>query len=232
MCTQSGGKEFVKAGTIAAGVSLSAGITTSTGLWATWASIAVREEDAARQARAELAHAYPAGGDWGEASTAELEASLVAISGAAFALDGFYGSIRPWSGVSQKLVVLWTQQGLGRHRQIFEVFKLGFALGPATNHWPKQLKWLFKLRDDNIHFDEDFQPPVAHPVIGNSTHERMTYAVENAEKAVDLMLEVITRLVEHPKPTADALLIDFAQRWQANVRAIAERRDELKQLRA
>jgi len=59
----------------------------------------------------------------------------------------------------------------------------------------------------------------------------MTYAVENAEKGVDLMLEVLTRLVENPKPTADAQLIDYAQRWQSNVGAIAAHRDELKTLR-
>jgi hypothetical protein len=191
----------------------------------------VRQEDAAHRARADLARVYLAEDDWGEASTAELEASLVAISGAAFALDGFYGSIKPWSGVSQTLVDLWKQNGLGRPSQIFEVFKLGFALGSATNYWPKQFKWLFQLRDANIHFDEDFRPPVPHPVIGSSTHERMTYAVENAEKGVDLMLEVLTRLVENPKPTADALLIDFAQRWQSNVRATAAHRNELKKLR-
>jgi hypothetical protein len=45
------------------------------------------------------------------------------------------------------------------------------------------------------------------------------------------MLDVLTRLVDHPKPTADPQLIDFAQRWQANVRAVAARRDELNELR-
>jgi hypothetical protein len=230
--TQSAGKEFVKAGSIVGGASVSAEITTSTGIWANWASIAVRQEDFAHQARAELGRIYAVGGDWGKAAGAELEASLIAISGAAFAIDGFYGSVKPWSGVTPQLIDLWKDGDTPRHRQIIEVFKLGFNLGPATNLWPKQFKWLFKLRSDNIHYDEDFRLPTPHPVIGNSTHERMTYAVENAEKAVNLMLAVLTRLVEHPKDTADSLLIDFARRWQPNVRSTVDMRDKLKKLRA
>jgi hypothetical protein len=218
-------------GAVVGVASVSVEIATSTGLWATWASIAIGQEDAAHRARAELARVHAAGGDWGEVSTAELEASLVAISGAAFAIDGFYGSIKPWSGVASQLVKQWKQQRVARDRQIFEVFKSSFLLGSATNRWPKQFKWLFKLRDDNVHFDEDFRPPVPHPVIGNTTHERMTYAAENAERAIDLMLEVLTHLVDHPKPTADRRLIDFAQGWQTNVRAVGVRREDLRQLR-
>jgi hypothetical protein len=228
---QAGGRVHVKSGAIVAGTSVSVQVAASTGLWATWAGIAAGHEDAAHRARADVVRIYAEGGDWGEPSTAELEASLVAISGAAFAIDGFYGSVKPWSSVSPQLIQLWKQQRIARNRQILELFKHDFVLGSATNRWPKQLKWLFKLRDDNVHFDEDFRPPAPHPVIGNTTHERMTYVAENAEKAIDVMLDVLTRLVDHPKPSADQLLIDFAQRWQPNLRALARRRDELKQAR-
>ena len=50
------------AGTVVGVASVSAELATSTGLWATWASIAVREEDAAHRARDEFARVYPSAG--------------------------------------------------------------------------------------------------------------------------------------------------------------------------
>jgi hypothetical protein len=204
-------------------------VAMSTGIWSTWATIAVREEDRAHRARYELVRTYPAG-DWGDATTAELEASLVAISGAAFAIDGFYGSVKSWCPISEEQFAEWKRKKLRRSSQIIEVLKSCFALGSGTNRWPSELDWLFKLRDNNVHSDEEFRPPASHPVLGLATHERMTYSVENAEMAVTLMLEMLLHLVHHPRPAADPQLVEFTRRWKPNIEAVSGLRGELKQL--
>jgi len=202
-------------------------VSLSSGLWATWAAIAIRAEAAAIGSREQLEREYPHG-DWNRMTTAELEASLVAVSGSAIAIDGLFGVIKPKSGIEDRRVQQWKAQQIARHSRIFEVFQSCLVLGSATNRWPQQLQWLFSLRNDNLHFSEAFLPPAVHPVLGNTTLERATYTSENASKAVDVLVDVLTRVVDHPKQTADPEFVDFTRRWKIIVQSLLALRDELK----
>lgn len=196
-------------------------VTTSTGLWASWATIAVEHETEAERARKRLGRLHAAEEE--HDANEELHAALIAINAAAFAIDGLYGSVKRHIAIPENLRATWMENELPRHGWIFETLKRGFILGAATNRWPRELKWLFDLRGGNVHFDEQFRSPARHPVLGNVTVERILYSPESARRAVDLMLDLLTVATTRPRPQASELA-DFAARWRPNIGAIERRR--------
>jgi len=161
----------------------------ATGLWMGSARNALKGEADAWRARAELERQQRDGLPF-DAANDELDAALVAIGGAAFAIDGFYGSIAPWIAVPPHLLAAWARNRTAREDRILESLKLAFGLGSAGARWQTGLPWLFALRDGKVHPIEVFSAPELHPVMGNVVRERTLYTAENATRAVDLMLEV------------------------------------------
>ena len=161
----------------------------ATSLWMGSARNALKGETEAWRARAELERQRRDGLPF-DAANDESDAALVAIGGAAFAIDGFYGSIAPWIDVPPQLRTAWERNRTARKARILESLKLAFGLGAAGARWQTDLPWLFALRKGNVHATEVFAAPEPHPVMGNVARERTLYTAENATRAVDLMLEV------------------------------------------
>jgi hypothetical protein len=209
-----GGRTFEVAGIAATSTVATVTIKLASGLWVGSARNALRGETEAWRARAELERQKREGLPF-EAANDELDAALAAIGGAAFAIDGFYGSIAPWIAVPPHLLAAWERNRTARDDRILESLKLAFRLGPAGARWQNDLPWLFALRNGNVHYAEEFFDPEPHPVMGNVPRERTLYTAENATKAVDLMLDVFaTCSVDRLRPKSDPQLIDWRTRWE------------------
>ena len=183
--------EFVR-GMLDADITVSAHVTakTSTSLLLVWTDVALEHEQTAWAARDELTSQKAAGLPL-DAANNELNASLVAIMAASFAIDGVYGIASPHVTIPAPVLATWTRQRVPREGRIVETLKRGFKLGSATNRWPNEFKWLFDLRDV-VHPEEQFRDGGLHPVIGaNVTVERSLYTAEAARRAVDLLAEVL-----------------------------------------
>jgi hypothetical protein len=122
---------------------------------------------------------------------------MVAIAASAHALDALYGS----SVVPASLRANFKDKRTSRPAAIREALKAPFDTGPINRRWVAEFDWLFGLRDAAAHAEETSRPSLPHPIGSNVSHERATYRVEAAERAVGFVLDVFTWCVDHPRPS-------------------------------
>jgi hypothetical protein len=167
-------------------------------LWSTWMKTAIEQAQRARQARGELA-SYPwspeqsPSAEWIATLEREFQASLVAVTASALALDALYGA-----AISEQL----RGSQLKRPRRagkIHESLKLAFDTGPVNKRWADEFTWLFAQRDAGVHPEEKPQPSDRHPLGMNLSPEYVLYSVEPAERAVAFALSVLRRCVDFPR---------------------------------
>jgi hypothetical protein len=180
-----------------------------------WFQIAVAHERAALEAR-ERAVAAPDGStEMAEAFDDELQATMVVVAAAAFAIDALYVK------VDELFDPVVRSRAKGRVGRIVETFKIAFELGKPGVEWQKSIPALFDLRDELVHFrgeDHESQP---HP--SGKSHvsmENSVYTAEKATRAVDLALEVLT--VAYTSPRAKHTELVFWAESNAHVRALLE----------
>lgn len=128
-----------------------------------------------------------------------MEASMIAVSGSAHAIDALYGTIREQIAVPPELSESWERNRTARRDRILETLKLGFDLGNVTG-WVAEFEWLFGLRDAAVHHEAEFGESVPHPSgRTNVVKEGADYSVESARRAIDLALDVLARCLTRPK---------------------------------
>jgi hypothetical protein len=153
-------------------------------LWLGWLAIAHEHASEARE------HAGPP-----ELGSPEWRAAMVAVTSAAFALDGLYGAVKP--------LVNPPASGAPRQRQILEGLKLGFQLGSKPHQWLPEVDWLDEVRDLAVHHGEEPRPQVGHPEIADLhiAVESRDFSAAYAERAVALVLDVVKTCFASPKPS-------------------------------
>jgi hypothetical protein len=184
-------------------------------LWVWWAEIAIDQERLAREARSEALAITPAGDGFGDALIRETRGSLIAVSASAHALDALYGVVK-------SLVV--PVKASNRRGKLLETFKAAFYVqGPAGGGgWAREFKWLFKRRDAAVHHNEENRGSVPHPTGTNTSWANVAYSLESAERAVDLLLEVLETAFQLPRPP----LAEWASDHQHVLEMLRERRTQ------
>jgi hypothetical protein len=86
----------------------------------------------------------------------EFQASLVAVTASALALDALYGA-----AISEQLRGSWSKRPR-RAGKIHESLKLAFDTGPVNKRWAAEFTWLFAQRDAGVHPEEKPQPSDRH----------------------------------------------------------------------
>jgi hypothetical protein len=181
-------------------------------LWPRWARIGIDGALTARRARSRAGQATtPAAGS--AALDEEFDASLIAVAASAAALEALCGSL------VVRDVVRGQKLGESQPAKIREALKRVFVSRPFNDGWTRELDWLYDLRDPAIHHREEPQKTVPHPSL-----EYIHYSTESADKAVQLMLEVLRWCVDNPKPAvrnarawAEAnrpVVVNLESRWQ------------------
>jgi hypothetical protein len=165
-----------------------------------WFQIALTHELAARDARERAVAAAAAGQDMAEAFDAELQATMVVVAAAAFAIDSLYEK------VNELLPEADRSRAKGRTGRVVETFKTACELGKRAAKWQESIPELFRLRGELVHFrgeDHESQP---HPT-GKShvSMENSVYTLEKASWAIDLALEVLTVVYTSPRAKYEAL---------------------------
>jgi hypothetical protein len=170
----------------------SVNITFKSNLWIQWAEIAIEQEHAATEARSRARRLRAASEDYSQQLGAEMKATMVTVAAAAHSLDAMYGDVKALIQVPQTVLAGWRQGKAGRHSRIRETFRLGFALNNSRcSSWKRDFTWLWGLRDGAVHFEGRCTSAVAHEFGGVSAEAAM-YSTEAAERAVTLMLDVLT----------------------------------------
>jgi len=167
-----------------------------------WLRIAEQASDQSEAARKLALEAPPDDSEkFGEAVQREFEASLVAITASAFAIDAFFASVvehAPEARVSAK-----TRDGT-----IFETLKLAFSLSHAQLTALRQpLRVLFRLRREAVHPPATWAESVLHPAFNLGMEPRfVNYGAENAVNAQLLARKLVAVCVRTPRPRNPALV--------------------------
>jgi hypothetical protein len=168
-------------------------ITLSTNLWFDWAQIAISHAHSAQEARQRLTRAHREEDLQLREShfIAEMHASMVATTAAASALAGLDGVVRPH--VDSALVASWSGKPAHEQRRL-AVDHCYRCTGDIPTTMVTEYGWLFRLlRNPGVHHRPALNPPVLHPVpgVGSASSERVLYATEATNRAVDFMMLVI-----------------------------------------
>jgi DNA-directed RNA polymerase subunit RPC12/RpoP len=171
-------------------------ILITSNLWYSWMKVAIEHMRTARTARTAAAAPDIPSNEVSTWMSREFQASLVAVSASAHALDALYGS----TVIPQAVRDMWKGKGTKRHGKIREALKQVFDTGQVNTKWAADFVWLFDLRDAALHAEEKLQPPVPHPLGTNTARENVDYSIESAERAVALAVSVLKWCADRPRP--------------------------------
>lgn len=163
-------------------------ITTWLHMWIPWGRIAVRSEGAAWTARQRANALHNADKYCGDELEEEMEATLVAVTATANALEAIYGGLHLRA---RNLVRPPSERP--DWRKVLRSIGAAFDLDPATTQsWASGFKELFAVkRNAVVHFRETPGRPTLHPVGVKTTPELCEYTLEVSAQSVELLLEVL-----------------------------------------
>jgi hypothetical protein len=170
-----------------------------THLWMSWTRIAIDHEMLAKAARGELKQAAPEERD-GFMLQGEADAALVAICAAAFALEAFTRELDDLITPPPATLAAWQDNPPPADRQVLELLKLAVDPRGLVAMWTRELAWLFGVRGAAVHYEGANEPTQPHPVGINVSVAQVTHSLENATRAVDLLLGILERCRDRPKP--------------------------------
>jgi hypothetical protein len=209
---------FAKKGGITAGAAVTASIRVAAHMWVHWAHVSIGAAKEARAAREEIIEAHRAGGP--VPIDKELRPSIVAVTASAHALDALYAELKPLV-VPESVSETWQRKRPVRRNQIHETFQLAFRI--SAQEWRSEFAWLFGLRDDAVHPSFAFEVPTpTHLEELHAAREYSVFTTDAADRAVAILIEVISVGVERPKKAAE----EWANGSVETVRAIVAEQAE------
>jgi hypothetical protein len=170
-----------------------------THLWMSWARVALQHETMVEAARQELQQAGPENMN-GRLLQNEADAGLVAICAAAFAIEALSRELDELVIVPPATLAAWRKKPPPADKQVLELLKLAVDPKGLVAGWKRELSWLFGVRGGAVHYRGVSEPVQAHPVGINVAVAQVTYSTENATRAVDLLLGILERCRDKPKP--------------------------------
>jgi hypothetical protein len=158
-------------------------------LWILWSNIAVKHEAEASRARWRAKELKERGGWFGDHLNREFESVLVTVTACANALEALYGGL-----LAQAPTLARPDNEKPDWRKIWRTLDACFTLSQDQQAtWPNRFKYLFETKRNTIvHFKEPSRPLAPHPLGITTSPEYAEYALEEANKSIDLLLEVLT----------------------------------------
>jgi len=164
-------------------------VAISVPFWLYWARIAIRHE---REAKAHRKMAEMHRGDPGMDLVAETEASMVAITASAHAIDALYGKLVDGIKMPSEIVERWAKSRPSRKNKLLQALAVHVDIDPQQ--WQREFDWLFDIaRDKAVHHGERPNETVRHPLGMSVAPEMVTYSMESATRAVNLILDVFDK---------------------------------------
>jgi hypothetical protein len=214
-----GGQQIQAHGIPGGGMTGSLSLQIRTHLWTSWARIAIKHEAAARTARREMQQ--PAANQ-SQLLEREADAGLDGICAAAFALEALSRELVELGVVPQPTLSAWANKGLSADKVILEVLKHAVDPRGLVVTWKRELAWLFTVRGSSVHYEGVFEPPQAHPLGMHVAPAQVTYSAENSTRGVDLLMSILERCRDKPKPATK----QWSQDMRGAVNQLAGRRGQ------
>lgn len=178
-------------------------LSMSIDLFAYWLEIAMMHLVEAEESHRKLLVVWDAGDDreGGQLLEREFSTSLQCITASGIAVDAFYAMVRNHVQIPQKDIEAWRTNRTSRPKQIAEVLRRGFLVGPKSfSTMRKNLIELFKWRDWSVHPPAGFNKPVRYDELRVGTEWRfVAFKFENAKNAFAIALSLIAQLLARQK---------------------------------
>jgi hypothetical protein len=210
------------------------GIQTRSRLWVAWTRIALEHEAMALAARQ---RAQQHGADWAQAQQQEnaaeqqtkhgtdlalalgeeMDAGLVGICAAAFALESLSRELQELGAIPQATVDGWRQKrkegkGPAAEDVTLEVLLKTFNMRGLVRELQQQLPKLFEMRGGAVHYEGSFETTRPHPLGTEVSVAQETYSAGNTTRAADLLVGILERCRDKPKAPA--------RTWSQDVRRV------------
>jgi hypothetical protein len=176
--------------------------------WLQWGEIAAQHLDEAkgeREIEEQIDRSIPdPENPYNAALGRETKAAMIAISASAHAIDAWFGAVAVL--IDPARYDQPRSRGPRRRFEVLEMLKRGFTLRAKAHRWRDEIDWLFTIRDDAVHFKEADRDTALHPTGTGTSAENVTYSVESATRAVELLRDVLETCRVTPKKTYPALI--------------------------
>jgi hypothetical protein len=184
-------------------------------LWPTWLEIGCVHAEQARVAGERLSPDLSDEDKYTSLSE-ELQAGLVAVTACAFAVDGFYDTLRHELGAHPHQD-MWKKKRTSRDTQVTDTLRFRLKLGPKFSEQLRTvIKELFEFRSRAVHPSSQFVEPNYRPQIDSGVHPHLItfsgpHAVQCRVLALGLLDRLVTRASELSKVEADTGWLDRAR---------------------
>ena len=144
---------------------------------------------------------------------------MVTICAVAFSIEALTREVAPLA-VPDETRAAWRRNGTKADAMAIEILKRSVTLPHSEIEALRgALAMVVEARGNSLHFEGEDHTPVAHPTGVFASRDALTYCLENAEAAVDLMESIFAAMRNHPKPVLrkwaeshDAVLIPLDPR--------------------
>lgn len=183
-----------------------------TDMWPFWLRDAIEAAVDAKDYAASIPEAK-ASGDEEEltrAMTEELRATMRAITGAAFAIDGFYAAVKARTSPHPDQA-LWIKNRTSRASQISSTLAYHLKLKNETSKvLSERLKSIFRFRDYAVHLDSKYHEAIHRPDIDAGVDRHfILFRAENALNATFGAVNTLDRLTSAFGKEGPAELADY-----------------------
>ena len=172
-------------------------------LTAYWLEIAVSEARIALQHHADLLEAARTENQnsVNKAMEAECKASMQTFSASAIALDAFYAAVKEHVFIPEELVARWRTNRTARYKQIAEVFRQAFKVGPRSAvRLRNDIRQIFEWRDRTVHPPSSASKAVLYEELSVGTEWRfVAFRARNARLVASTALSIIAQLLSRPR---------------------------------
>jgi hypothetical protein len=184
----------------------SAGIQIRSALWVTWARIAFKHETMALAARQQALQNRTG---LAQALEQEMDAALTGICAAAFALEALSREVSELGAIDQATVDQWWKEPTEHEGKrpaaenvTQEVLSKTFDMRGLVPRLQRELPELFDMRGAAAHYGGSFEPTRPHPAGTHVSVAQDTYSADNCTRMVDLLVGILERCRDMPKPVA------------------------------
>jgi hypothetical protein len=170
-----------------------------TDLWIYWTQLAARHTACARAHRDASVRNPVIGPEKINDALEELPESLSAVTSGAFAIDGFAGAVRQFVPTPSR------KSRPKRANSVLETLKAAFVIGNSAARFQTELAWLYAMRDSAVHSSIRTEPTYRHPSGISLSEASREFGLENAERALSVVDNVLSNCLAAPRPTLPVL---------------------------
>ncbi len=141
----------------------------------------------------------------------EFGYSISAVVAAANGVEAFYGGCLEYLNplIPATTTAQWKANRTRRPARIVESLRFGFVFGSKQNKITREIAWLYKRRDELVHWEEQWHGLEHHDILRTNVDKVLvSYRLETAERALAAMWLLIDTCIGSPRSGSSTRLCE------------------------